>query len=226
MPCTSVEAQIVRILSSNYLDSVNNVQRALLHSHSTGFWPVACVIAQFFQRGAICTFVHRCDWSALCHARLHELAYNSSRIKILEFHYFLYHFQHQIPESFLDFTWRRKKSNRQRTGRSYTGDSALSIHDISMDYSSQPRELPVTILPPRPLGSSVRVKNDRRWNSHKDEIYGVYMRENNSLRTTMRMIEEKYGFRARLVLRLLSCLIFLEIGLTIYVYSIVHDRGR
>ena len=95
-----------------------------------------------------------------------------------------------------------------------------------MDLSTRPRELPVTIPSQRPPESSIRVKNERRWDSYKDEIYRVYMRENNSLNTTMCMIEEKYGFKTRLVFPLSLMLNFLEIDLTIYVCSIVHENGR
>jgi hypothetical protein len=38
---------------------------------------------------------------------------------------------------------------------------------------------------------------DNGWNVYKDEIYKVYMEQNNTLKATMRMIESQGGPKAR-----------------------------
>ncbi|KAL2060740.1 hypothetical protein VTL71DRAFT_9382 [Oculimacula yallundae] len=44
--------------------------------------------------------------------------------------------------------------------------------------------------------ASCRLRNDKRWNFHKDEIRRIYIEEDRTLQVTMRMIEDKYGFKA------------------------------
>ncbi|CZS97693.1 uncharacterized protein RAG0_06645 [Rhynchosporium agropyri] len=44
--------------------------------------------------------------------------------------------------------------------------------------------------------ASCRLRNDKRWNFHKDEIRRIYIEEDRTLQVTMRIIEEKYGFKA------------------------------
>ncbi|KAH7327108.1 hypothetical protein BKA65DRAFT_62385 [Rhexocercosporidium sp. MPI-PUGE-AT-0058] len=44
--------------------------------------------------------------------------------------------------------------------------------------------------------ASCRLRNDKRWNFHKDEIRRIYIEEDRTLQVTMRMIEERYGFKA------------------------------
>jgi hypothetical protein len=47
------------------------------------------------------------------------------------------------------------------------------------------------------LKSSRRIRNDEKWKSLKDEIYRIYMTEDNTLQNTMNAISEKHGFEAR-----------------------------
>jgi hypothetical protein len=39
-------------------------------------------------------------------------------------------------------------------------------------------------------------RNDEIWESHKGEVYRIYITENNTLQVTMRKIEESRGFKA------------------------------
>ena len=47
------------------------------------------------------------------------------------------------------------------------------------------------------LKSSRRIRNDEKWKSLKDEIYRIYMTEDNTLQNTMNAISEQHGFEAR-----------------------------
>jgi hypothetical protein len=47
--------------------------------------------------------------------------------------------------------------------------------------------------------STRRSLQNEKWEFHKKEIYGVYIKENKTLHTTMSMIEKKHGFVARWV---------------------------
>jgi hypothetical protein len=42
-----------------------------------------------------------------------------------------------------------------------------------------------------------RVQNDQKWDSIKEEIYRIYMTEENTLQNTMSAIAGQYGFKAR-----------------------------
>jgi len=42
-------------------------------------------------------------------------------------------------------------------------------------------------------------KNNQEWQSFREEIYQIYMNENNTLSVTMRKIEEKFHFKKRFV---------------------------
>ncbi|PMD60667.1 uncharacterized protein K444DRAFT_387287, partial [Hyaloscypha bicolor E] len=46
------------------------------------------------------------------------------------------------------------------------------------------------------LKSSRRIRNDEKWKSLKDEIYRIYMIEDNTLQNTMSTIFEQHGFEA------------------------------
>jgi hypothetical protein len=47
------------------------------------------------------------------------------------------------------------------------------------------------------LKSSRRIRNDEKWKSLKDEIYRIYMTEDNTLQNTMNAVFEQHGFEAR-----------------------------
>jgi predicted secreted acid phosphatase len=47
------------------------------------------------------------------------------------------------------------------------------------------------------LKSSRRIRNDEKWKSLKDEIYRIYMTDDNTLQNTMNAIFEQHGFEAR-----------------------------
>jgi hypothetical protein len=49
------------------------------------------------------------------------------------------------------------------------------------------------------MNSPRRSPNDEKWEFHKKEIYWIYMKENNTLQTTMSIMEENHGFMARWV---------------------------
>ena len=49
------------------------------------------------------------------------------------------------------------------------------------------------------LNSTRRSLHNEKLEFYKKEIYWVYMKENNTLQTTMSMMGEKYGFMARWV---------------------------
>ncbi|PVH83906.1 hypothetical protein DL98DRAFT_569298 [Cadophora sp. DSE1049] len=59
-----------------------------------------------------------------------------------------------------------------------------------------PREDAVVKTSETAREASCRLRNDKRWNFHKDEIRRIYIEEDRTLQVTMRMIEEKYGFKA------------------------------
>jgi Clr5 domain len=46
---------------------------------------------------------------------------------------------------------------------------------------------------------SIKTRNDLKWDVHKDEIYQIYVEQNNTLRETMQAIEGKHRFKARRV---------------------------
>ncbi|KAI6710695.1 hypothetical protein JHW43_006753 [Diplocarpon mali] len=59
-----------------------------------------------------------------------------------------------------------------------------------------PREDAVVKTSETSREASCRLRNDKRWNFHKDEIRKIYIEEDRTLQVTMRIIEEKYGFKA------------------------------
>ncbi|KAG4440765.1 hypothetical protein IFR05_003752 [Cadophora sp. M221] len=59
-----------------------------------------------------------------------------------------------------------------------------------------PREDAVVKTSETAREASCRLRNDKRWNFHKDEIRRIYIEEDRTLQVTMRMIEERYGFKA------------------------------
>ena len=50
--------------------------------------------------------------------------------------------------------------------------------------------------PQPPQKGSVLSRNDQKWESLKQDVHKVYMRENNTLSQTMIRIEEGFGFKA------------------------------
>jgi hypothetical protein len=50
--------------------------------------------------------------------------------------------------------------------------------------------------PQKPRKGLVLSRNDQKWESLKDEIQRVYMKENNTLPRTMLQIEQTHGFKA------------------------------
>jgi hypothetical protein len=51
----------------------------------------------------------------------------------------------------------------------------------------------------RPSNIFRRSKKDQKWETHKEEIYRIYMKEDNTLKTTMQRIGPKLDFKAELV---------------------------
>jgi hypothetical protein len=49
------------------------------------------------------------------------------------------------------------------------------------------------------LNPSCRIRNDQKWNSIKEEVYRIYITEDNTLRSTMRAVSEQHAFNARYV---------------------------
>jgi hypothetical protein len=50
---------------------------------------------------------------------------------------------------------------------------------------------------PRRSHRSRHVLGDETWDLHREEIYRIYVEQNNTLSQTMRMIEDTHGFKAR-----------------------------
>lgn len=50
--------------------------------------------------------------------------------------------------------------------------------------------------PQEPQKGAVLLRNDQKWESLKQEIWRVYMTENNTLPQTMLKIEQAHGFKA------------------------------
>jgi hypothetical protein len=48
-----------------------------------------------------------------------------------------------------------------------------------------------------PFKLSTKNRNDLKWNVYKDEIYQIYVEQNNTLRETIQVIEGKHRFKAR-----------------------------
>jgi hypothetical protein len=63
--------------------------------------------------------------------------------------------------------------------------------------ASMEQERPASVVSEQPSKSSRLTRNDQKWGSLKDEIHRIYKVEGETLATTMRMIEESYGFKAR-----------------------------
>jgi hypothetical protein len=68
-----------------------------------------------------------------------------------------------------------------------------------MEHDTPPQEAQNAQAPISPQDPSNTVPHSRndKWNAHKDEIYGVYIQQNNTLETTMQIIEERGGPKAR-----------------------------
>ncbi|KAJ5041644.1 uncharacterized protein L3040_005222 [Drepanopeziza brunnea f. sp. 'multigermtubi'] len=73
---------------------------------------------------------------------------------------------------------------------------ALPPEHLSIPIPPIPRDNTVVKTSDSAREASCRLRNDKRWNFHKDEIRRIYIEEDRTLQVTMRMIEEKYGFKA------------------------------
>jgi hypothetical protein len=58
-------------------------------------------------------------------------------------------------------------------------------------------ELTVLTQPGPVTKTSLRARNDQKWNTLKDEIYRIYIIDDFTLRNTKRAIEERHSFKAR-----------------------------
>jgi hypothetical protein len=74
----------------------------------------------------------------------------------------------------------------------------ISVQLSTMGLKSRDREAegPELLASHKTISSRGRRK-DQRWESHRDEIYELYMARNNTLKKTMQIIQEKYGFAPR-----------------------------
>jgi hypothetical protein len=68
-----------------------------------------------------------------------------------------------------------------------------------MDHNTPPREdqnaqAPISSQDP---SKTVSHSLNDKWNEYKDEIYSVYIQQNNTLETTMQIIEDQGGPKAR-----------------------------
>jgi hypothetical protein len=72
-------------------------------------------------------------------------------------------------------------------------------HANGMDHDTSLREAQNAQAPISSQDPSKTVPHSRndKWNAHKDEIYRVYIQQNNTLETTMQIIEDQGGPKAR-----------------------------
>jgi hypothetical protein len=48
-----------------------------------------------------------------------------------------------------------------------------------------------------PFKLSTKSRNDLKWNVYKEEIYQIYLEQNNTLRETIQVIEGKHRFQSK-----------------------------
>jgi len=63
----------------------------------------------------------------------------------------------------------------------------------------QLEEIPETDSSHHSQGTLCMSRNDQNWESRKEEIQKLYMTENHTLLKTMKILEERHGFKRRLV---------------------------
>ena len=71
-----------------------------------------------------------------------------------------------------------------------------------MDVESEERETEGAVVPAEMESSTTanpRRRNHQQWESHREEIFETYMIKNETLKKTMRILDEKYGFSPRYV---------------------------
>jgi hypothetical protein len=77
-----------------------------------------------------------------------------------------------------------------------------------MDVESEKRE-PEGAEVPAGMESSTTAnpgrRNQQQWESHREEIFEIYMMKNETLKKTMRILDEKYGFSPRYVKNIVNC---------------------
>jgi len=77
-----------------------------------------------------------------------------------------------------------------------------------MDVESEERETEGAEVPAGMESSSTanpRRRNHQQWESHREEIFETYMIENETLKKTMQILDEKYGFSPRYVKIIVNC---------------------
>lgn len=85
---------------------------------------------------------------------------------------------------------------------------------------------PITTKPPQHSQGS-RVSRGETWNSCKDEIYRVYMTEQNTLPKTMEIFEREYGLKAWWVLWIWAENLYLvPIHTKLLIMNLVHVPGK
>jgi hypothetical protein len=79
-----------------------------------------------------------------------------------------------------------------------------------MDHDTPLREAQNAQAPISSQDPSETVPHSRndKWNAYKGEIYGVYIQQNNTLETTMQIIEDQGGPKARRVILLYNLFLF------------------
>ena len=77
-----------------------------------------------------------------------------------------------------------------------------------MDVESEERETEGAVDPAEMESSTTanpRRRNHQQWESHREEIFETYMIKNETLKKTMRILDEKYGFSPRYVKIIDNC---------------------
>jgi hypothetical protein len=88
-----------------------------------------------------------------------------------------------------------------RRGKIPTSYKLFATHlssDRTMGDNTQLQSTPA-FSSQRPSNILRRSKKDETWEIYKEEIYRIYMKEDNTLKTTMQRIGPKLGFKAELV---------------------------
>ena len=72
-----------------------------------------------------------------------------------------------------------------------------SSSPVKMETDLRSKSVPTADQNHPPSNGSRRFWKNRRWNSLKDEIHQIYVKEDNTLETTMQRMEGKLGFEAK-----------------------------
>lgn len=67
----------------------------------------------------------------------------------------------------------------------------------TMDNALQPRDSQGKTSGPRRSPRYRHVLSDETWELHREEIYRIYVEENNTLSQTMQKMEDTHGLKAR-----------------------------